>query len=158
MKAYILPVLLQVVGICVIIAEIFIPSLGILTIIALAVLFYSVYLVYTGISANMGMIFTGIDIILVPVLLVAGFKILAKSSLSLKQELSKKDGVFSQKQGLESFIEMKGRTVTDLRPAGIAEVDLQRLDVVTDGEYINADTPVVVTGVTGNRIIVEEIK
>lgn len=158
MKAYILPVLLQVAGICVIIAEIFIPSLGILTIIALAVLFYSVYLVYTGISANMGMIFTGIDIILVPVLLVAGVKILAKSSLSLKQELSKKDGVFSQKQGLESLIEMKGRTVTDLRPAGIAEVDLQRLDVVTDGEYINADTPVVVTGVTGNRIIVEEIK
>jgi membrane-bound serine protease (ClpP class) len=29
------------------------------------------------------------------------------------------------------------------------------VDVVTDGEYIDAGTPVVVTGVEGNRIIVD---
>jgi membrane-bound serine protease (ClpP class) len=51
---------------------------------------------------------------------------------------------------------MTGRSVTDLRPAGIAEIDSQRLDVVTDGEYIDVDTPIVVIGVKGNRIIVEK--
>jgi membrane-bound serine protease (ClpP class) len=85
-------------------------------------------------------------------------KALARSPLSLKQELSKKDGVVSQRQELESLLNMTGTSVTDLRPAGMAEINSQRVDVVTDGEYIDADTPIIVTHVTGNRIVVEENK
>ncbi len=155
MKAYLLPVLLQFIGILVIIAEIFIPSLGVLTLIALAVLAYSIYIVFTSISTTAGMIFTGLDIILVPFIIVLGVKILAKSPLSLKRELSKKNGVVSQKEKLETYINMQGESVTDLRPAGMAQINSQRVDVVTDGEYIDAGTPVVVTGVEGNRIIVD---
>jgi len=46
MKAYLIPALLQVIGIMVIIAEIFIPSLGVLAVIALALLSYSLYIVF----------------------------------------------------------------------------------------------------------------
>jgi len=156
MKLYILPLFLQVIGILVIIAEIFIPSLGLLTAIALTVFFYSLYLVFTTISTTAGMVFAGLDIVLVPVSIIFGMKILAKSSLTLKRELSKQDGVVSQKEKLEAYINLKGKSVTDLRPAGMAEINSQRVDVVTDGEYIDADTPIVVTGVSGNRIIVEK--
>ncbi len=156
MKPYILPILLQVIGILVIIAEIFIPSLGLLTAIALSVFFYSLYIVYTSISSTAGMVLAGLDIVLVPVLLVFGMKILARSPLALKRELSKQDGVVSQKEDPKAYINMKGRSVTDLRPAGMAEINSQRVDVVTDGEYIDADTPIVVTDVSGNRIIVEQ--
>jgi membrane-bound ClpP family serine protease len=65
--------------------------------------------------------------------------------------------VVSQKEKLETYIDMKGTAVTDLRPAGMAQINSQRVDVVTDGEYIEADTPVIVTGVAGNRIVVEAI-
>lgn len=156
MKLYILPILLQVIGILVIIAEIFIPSLGLLTAIALSVFFYSLYIVYTSISTTAGMVLAGLDIVLVPVLLIAGMKILARSPLALKRELSKQDGVVSQIEDPKAYINMKGRSVTDLRPAGMAEINSQRVDVVTDGEYIDADTPIVVTDVSGNRIIVEQ--
>lgn len=156
MKPYILPLFLQMIGILVIIAEIFIPSLGLLTAIALTIFFYSLYLVFTTISTTAGMVIAGLDIILVPVLIIFGMKILAKSSLTLKRELSKQDGVVSQKEKFEAYINMKGKSVTDLRPAGMAEISSQRVDVVTDGEYIDADTPIVVTGVSGNRIIVEK--
>lgn len=156
MKPYILPILLQVIGILVIIAEIFIPSLGLLTAIALSVFFYSLYIVYTSISTTAGMVLAGLDIVLVPVLLIAGMKILARSPLALKRELSKQDGVVSQKEDPKAYINMKGRSVTDLRPAGMAEINSQRVDVVTDGEYIDADTPIIVTDVSGNRIIVEQ--
>ncbi|MCK5162686.1 MAG: serine protease [Desulfobacula sp.] len=156
MKPYILPILLQLIGFLVIIAEVFIPSLGLLTAIALTVFFYSLYLVYTSISTTAGMVLAGLDIVLVPVLLIAGMKILAKSPLALKRELSKKDGVVSQKEVYEAYINMKGRSVTDLRPSGMAEINSQRVDVVTDGEYIDADTPIIVTNVSGNRIIVEQ--
>ena len=157
MKPYIFPILLQIIGILVVIAEIFIPSLGLLSAIALSVFFYSLYLVFTTISTTTGLIFTGLDIVLVPLLIIFGLKILAKSPLALRRELSKQDGVVSQKQGLEAYINMKGKSVTNLRPAGIGEINSQRLDVVTDGEYIDADTKIIVTGVTGNQIIVEKI-
>lgn len=157
MKPYILPILLQVIGILVVFAEIFIPSFGLLAVIALSVFFYSLYLVFTTLSTTAGMIFTGLDIAMAPFLIVFGMKMLARSPLSLKRELSKKDGVVSQRQELETYLHMKGKSVTDLRPAGMAQINSQRLDVVTDGEYINADTPIVVTGVTGNQIIVGKI-
>ena len=157
MKAYLIPALLQVIGIMVIIAEIFIPSLGVLAVIALALLSYSLYIVFTSISTTAGIVFTGLDIIIVPLIVVLGIKILAKSPLALKRELSKQNGVVSQKEKLETYINMKGIAVTDLRPAGMAQINSQRVDVVTDGEYIEADTPVIVTGVAGNRIVVEAI-
>ncbi len=157
MNAYVIPALLQVIGIMVIIAEIFIPSLGVLTVIALALLSYSLYIVFTSISTTAGIVLTGLDIIIVPLIVVLGIKILAKSPLSLKRELSKQNGVVSQKEKLETYINMKGTAVTDLRPAGMAQINSQRVDVVTDGEYIEADTPVIVTGVAGNRIVVEAI-
>jgi membrane-bound serine protease (ClpP class) len=158
MNPYLLPILLQVIGFLVIIAEIFIPSLGLLAAIALSIFLYSLYLVFTTLSTAAGILFTGMDLVLIPVLIVVGMKILAQSPLSLQRELSKQDGVVSQNQGLEAYIQMKGKSVTDLRPAGMAEVNSHRLDVVTDGEYIEADTPIVVTGVAGNRIIVEKTK
>ncbi|MCP3874021.1 MAG: serine protease [Desulfobacteraceae bacterium] len=154
MKSYLFPIALQIIGILVVIAEIFIPSLGLLAAIALTLFVYSLYLVFTTISTTVGMVFTGVDLILVPVLIVFGMKILAKSPLALKRELSKQDGVVSQKEQLEAYINMKGNSVTDLRPAGMAQINSQRVDVVTDGEYIDAGTPIVVTGVTGNQIVV----
>ncbi len=158
MKAYLLPISLQIVALLVVMAEIFIPSLGILSLIALSLFIYSLYIVYTSLSTTVGMIFTIIDITMIPLIFVMGMKILASSPLALQRELSQKDGVISQKENLEKYIKMKGVSVTDLRPAGIAEIDSQRLDVVTDAEYIDAGTPVIVTGVTGNRIVVEETK
>lgn len=158
MKPYILPIFLQLIGVLVVVVEIFIPSFGVLAAIALSIFLYSLYLAFTTISATAGMVFTGVDILLVPILIVSGMKVLARSSLTLKRELSKKDGVVSQRQGLEAYLHMKGKAVTDLRPSGMAEINSQRVDVVTDGEYIDADTSIVVTGVTGNRVIVEKIK
>lgn len=157
MKPLILPILLQIIALLVIAAEIFIPSLGLLTLIALALFAYSLYLAFTTISTTVGMVFFGLDITLVPVLIIVGMKLLARSSLSLKRELSRQDGVVSQKQDLEACLHMEGVSVTDLRPSGIAEIQDRRLDVVTDGEYIEAGTPIVVTGVTGNRIVVQRV-
>jgi membrane-bound ClpP family serine protease len=158
MKLYLFPVLLQFMGIVVIIIEIFIPSLGLLTLIALGLFAYSLYLVFTTISATIGYVFTGLDLILVPILVYMGIQLLAKSNLSLKQELSTKDGVVSQAENLKMYMNKEGTAVTDLRPAGMAMIESARLDVVTDGEYLDNGTKIVVVKVTGNQIIVEKTK
>ena len=51
----------------------------------------------------------------------------------------------------------RGRASTPLRPAGIADIEGARVDVVSDGELIEAGTPVEVTRVDGNRIVVRQI-
>ena len=44
-----------------------------------------------------------------------------------------------------------------LRPAGVASIDGQRVDVLTEGDFVPAGTPIRVTRVEGARIFVEPI-
>ena len=158
MTPYILPVLLQLLGLVVIVVEIFVPSLGLLSVMAAGIFFYSLYLVFSTISFSMGMVFLGVDILLIPVVLVMGFKALGASSLSLHKKMSRSDGVFSQAPDLVSWKGKQGEAITDLRPSGTVMLEGKRLDAVTDGEYVDAGTPVVVTLVSGNRIVVDKIE
>ncbi len=48
-----------------------------------------------------------------------------------------------------------GVTESDLRPSGIAQFGELRQSVVTEGEFIDADSKVVVTQVRGSRVVVE---
>ena len=50
-----------------------------------------------------------------------------------------------------------GVAVSPLRPAGIAEIDGTRIDVVSDGSFIEAGTGIEVTRVDGNRIVVRRV-
>jgi membrane-bound serine protease (ClpP class) len=53
-----------------------------------------------------------------------------------------------------SWLGKQGITISPLRPAGIAEIQDQRIDVVSDGEFIESEAPIIVTRVDGNRIVV----
>jgi membrane-bound serine protease (ClpP class) len=48
-----------------------------------------------------------------------------------------------------------GVAESDLRPSGIAQFGEIRQSVVTEGEFINANSKVVVTQVRGSRVVVE---
>lgn len=50
-----------------------------------------------------------------------------------------------------------GTAASFLRPAGVASIDGRRVDVLTEGEFIAAGTPVRVTRVEGARIFVEPV-
>ena len=51
----------------------------------------------------------------------------------------------------------RGRATSPLRPAGIAEIEGARVDVVSEGELIEPGTPVEVIRVDGNRIVVRPV-
>lgn len=54
----------------------------------------------------------------------------------------------------KSWLGKSGTAVSPLRPAGIAEIEGERVDVVSDGEFIEPGEPITVTRVDGNRIVV----
>jgi len=151
-----LPIILQLVGVVVIIAEIILPSGGILSIAALGVFGYSLFIVFNEISMIIGFSFVAADLILIPVLVIVGLKLLARSPVTLRKTLSRKEGVSSQSSELESYVGRQGNALTDLRPAGIAVIYGKRVDVVTRGEYLEKDSAIIVTAVTGNQIIVRK--
>ena len=151
-----LPILLQLIGILVIIAEIILPSGGILSILATGLFGYSLYLVFTHISTSAGMAFVIADIILIPILVYFGIKFLAKSPVTLRTKLSKEDGVTSQSPDHRDYLGSQGVAVTDLRPSGVATIEDERLDVVTQGEYIEKQTQIIVIAVRGNQIVVKQ--
>ncbi|ACN14879.1 putative membrane-bound serine protease (ClpP class) [Desulforapulum autotrophicum HRM2] len=156
MSGLTVPIVLQLVGVAIIIAEIIIPSGGIISILAALVFGYSLYIAFTQFSPGTGMLFVLADMIIIPVLIYVGLRMIAKSPVTLNATLSKAKGVISQEPGLEGYLGKNGLSKTDLRPAGFAMIDGKRVDVVTRGEYISKQTPIVVHGVIGNQIIVRE--
>jgi membrane-bound serine protease (ClpP class) len=152
------PIVLQLIGILVIIAEFILPSFGILTITSLAIFGYSLYIVFTDVSVTAGYIFVLFDLLLIPVLVVVEIKLLAFLPVTLRKTLSSKDGASAQSQELTSLIGTTGSAITDLRPSGTASLDGHRYDVVSTGEYIEKGSAIVVTIVDGNRIVVKKCK
>ena len=156
MTAYIWPIVLQLIGVAVVIAEIILPSGGLLSLLAAGVFGYSLYLVFQDLSTTVGIAFVVADCITIPVLIVVGIKMLAKSPVTLSTELSSKLGVSSQAPELTQYLGREGRALTDLHPAGTAMIDGKRLDVVSRGEYIERDSALLVVDVSGNRVVVKK--
>ncbi|MBY6278389.1 NfeD family protein, partial [Symbiobacterium thermophilum] len=60
----------------------------------------------------------------------------------------------AQAEDRARLVGREGVSLTVLRPAGTAVFDDQRLDVVTEGEFIPAGVPVKIVRVEGTRIVV----
>ncbi len=73
--------------------------------------------------------------------------------LLLTDSVPRDDGYLSAPTR-QDLIGQDGVTVTDLRPAGTAQIGSERLDVVSDGGYIPAGTAVIVVRAEGYRHVV----
>jgi membrane-bound serine protease (ClpP class) len=58
----------------------------------------------------------------------------------------------------QRWLGKQGTAAGPLRPAGIAELGGERVDVVSQGEYIEAGAPVEVVSIEGNRIVVRRAR
>lgn len=74
--------------------------------------------------------------------------------LILETGLAADEGYASAPESDSKWLGKKGASHSPLRPAGIAVIDGERVDVVSDGEFIDAGISIVVTRVDGNRIVV----
>lgn len=74
--------------------------------------------------------------------------------LILETGLPAGQGYSSAPEGDRNWLGKHGIAVSPLRPAGIAEIEGERVDVVSDGEWIESGAPIVVTRVDGNRIVI----
>ena len=59
---------------------------------------------------------------------------------------------------MQVLVGKTGRTTSVLRPAGIGDFDGVRLNVVTEGGFIERDIPIEIVSVDGARIVVRSIQ
>lgn len=77
--------------------------------------------------------------------------------LILDRGLAAVQGYVSAPESDAQWLGKRGRASSPLRPAGIAEFDGRRVDVVSEGELIAAGQFIEVTRVDGNRIVVRQV-
>ncbi len=78
-----------------------------------------------------------------------------RSGIVLKNEQTREEGFFAGSD-MSHIMGKQGVSVTVLRPAGTAAFDGERIDVLTEGEFIPAGTPVEVVRVSGMRVFVKK--
>ena len=148
-------ILLFGLGLALVVAEVFIPSMGVLGMAAGLSLMTSIGMAFYE-DPGTGALLLVITAATVPVILTFGIKLFPRTPLGRKitaRGFSFEDGRAVDRRD-EDLAGARGVVEAQLRPAGIARIDGRRVDVVSRGEAIDAGTEVVVVEVSGNRVIV----
>ncbi|HOM44037.1 MAG TPA: NfeD family protein [Bacillota bacterium] len=99
---------------------------------------------------------TAMAVILVVALYRMGYGKRFVKSMILNTEQKNEEGYVSTK-GYEKYLGMRGIAATPLRSAGTVIIDGNRIDAVSEAEFIDKDTEVEVIKVEGGRIVVKRI-
>ena len=164
-----LDIILFVAGIILLALEIFVvPGFGITGISGIILIFISLFLAltpsgpffnYDNISIAIIQLTGAIVGALILVFLLAKFlpKTNAFNRLILANE-EKADQGFVSYPSEKELLGAEGVALTTLRPAGSAEFNGKRVDVVADWEYIERGKKIIVLRVEGIKVVVKEVK
>ncbi len=154
-------IILLAVGFCLVILEVFLPSGGLLSVLAVAAMVASVYFAFAE-SQLAGVLFLVAAALGGPLLAWKMFGLFPKTSVGRRFLLfgpkGHEDVATSSELKLREFEGKHGVTKTTLRPAGVAEIEGERVNVVSEGMIIEPGRPVEVIEVSGNRVVVREIE
>jgi membrane-bound serine protease (ClpP class) len=157
-------VLIALAGVVLLVIELFvIPGFGIVGILGILAILAGLVLSLVGtgdapqvimMSAVRVMIALGIAIVVTLVLMKFLPRMPFGRRLVLETELSAGSGFDSSLPSDHRLMGKEGISTTPLHPAGIAEFHGERVDVVSEGELIDAGITVKVVKVDGNRVVV----
>ncbi len=150
-------VLLFVAGTLLLVIEAFMPGFGVFGFSGIACMVISIYLAVTRSAAGLWSL--AIAICLSALFAVVFIRVGIKRGLFARLTLSSTLAGATHRVGPGSLagasLEGKrGITLTPLRPAGVVEIDGKRVDVVTNGEFVERGLPVVVIEQVGLRVMV----
>ena len=150
-------ILLFILGAALIGAEFFIPG-GIVGIIGIGAVIASIVMAGADVTHMLISVLIAISVAIVGMVIIMkvfGKKLTILNNLVLKDATTTEDGYVSNVNRID-LIGRTGKTVTPLRPSGIMDIQGERLDVVSEGAYIEAGKMVVIIKVEGSRIVVRE--
>lgn len=144
-----------VIGIALMVLEMFIPGFGLPGISGLVLIAVGIALqakTVTEALLLLAAVVALLGIALFIMLLVTKTKSFKQSPIVLSTSIHPEPAA-----DLEYLVGKEGKVLTPLRPAGTADFDGVRLDVVAEAAFVPAQTPVRIIKAEGNRIVVRQI-
>ena len=144
---------LLTIGYILLLVEIFVPG-GVIGIIGGALVVFGCYRAFgLGIGWGFGSLVLSA---VVTVVMVKGF-LRSRAARGLVLDGDAPKTWKAAEAGLSALLGKEGLTISPLRPAGLAEIDGERVDVVADGEFLEEGVTIRVAEVEGNRVMVEAV-
>ncbi|MCR8659218.1 NfeD family protein [Paenibacillus endoradicis] len=152
-------VVLFIVGLILIVLELIVPAFGILGLLGGGAIITGILLASPDWESGLTSIGIALVIAIILVVIVSRTKKGRSvwNKLVLRENLTTEEGFISA-ESKDSLLGLQGVTVTPLRPAGAALIDNKRVDVVTEGGFIELNRPVVVIKAEGTWVVVREVK
>ena len=154
-------------GLILLAIELFVtPGFGVTGVLGLAALLGGLGLSLVGAGATWEVAITAVTRVAVSLLLaiavsLALLRFLPRlpfgRRLVLETELTAREGFASAPETDRAWLGKRGTAASTLRPAGIADIEGERVDVVSDGDFIEAGELITVVRVDGNRIVVQAL-
>lgn len=154
-----LPAILFVVGLLLLASETLTAGFGVAGGLGLLILIAGILL--TAETLWQAFVMFAILLILVALVIWVLLRSAKKGRLAKKLILwtaTRKEDGFSASAETTDWVGREGTAVTPLRPSGIGEFDGNRMDVVTEGAFIAAGTPIRVARTEGRRVVVRPIE
>jgi len=157
-------ILLLIVGIALLVAELFLPSGGMITILAVLAFTVSMWAAWTAwwdTARVFWWTYLASLIVLLPTAVVIALNVFPKTKLGKRvlleaPSLEKVTPYLDETKKLEALIGSTGTTLSLLNPGGLVLVDGERMHSESEGMMIDPKTAVDVVGVDGTRLIVRQ--
>ena len=150
-------ILCLLVGVALLVLEVFVPGFGLPGISGLALLTAGIIITWSTYGPVAGLAVTLIALALAGIAISVSVKSGATGKMSKSALILNGTTPAVDHEDTESLLGRQGTTLTVLNPVGIAEFDGVRLNVVSEGTYLAKGAKVQVTKVEGAKIIVREI-
>ncbi|TXK84109.1 NfeD family protein [Paenibacillus sp. N3.4] len=145
------------IGLLLLILELVIPSFGILSVLGAICLFGGVIMASS--DPKEAAVMLGVALLIAIVAISYAIRTFKHRGVwnrfILKEQLSTDKG-YTSSPDRSYLIGMTGEAITPLRPAGTALINDERVDVVTDGSFIQNAKLIIVVQVEGVRVVVKE--
>ena len=157
-----LAILMLFVGLVLVIAEFFIPSGGLIAILAtvcLAVAIWAAYEAWWETNRSVWWSFLLTVVLLTPLSIGGAFFLIQRTSLGnhvllRAPSLDEVTPYSAEEERLRATLGKRGKTVSLLNPGGMVSIDGERFHCECPGMLIEAGNDVEVTDVKGNRLVV----
>jgi len=144
-----------------ILAEVFVPSGGLISVCAFACLAGGIAIFFQH-STTVGWIGVAISIIMIPSVLVTAYKIFPKTrfgkSVTLTPPQRQPGDAIADTAELKEMLGAVGLVLTPLRPVGTCDFSGQRVECVAESGYVDKGKKVKVIRVQGTQLTVRVIE
>jgi membrane-bound ClpP family serine protease len=145
-------------GLVLLVAELFIPTFGVLAAISVGALVFGLAITFAN-DTSIGFVTLVAVFIIAPALLAVMFNYAPKTRFGRRLFLTgpEEDETVANMPvnlELEQLRNRYGRAISDLRPAGVADFDGKRVDVITEGMMVAAGGWVRCIDVKAGKVVV----